>query len=75
MAISAIIKFEIEGKLEVCSKRETRSTISMKKKLKSECRVLREKRIVSESHLKLHFCDDITRSVAELNYAIDYLGF
>ena len=75
VAILAIIEFEIEGKLQLCLKRGTRSTISMKKKLKVECRVLREKRIVSESHLKIHFCDDISRSVAELNYAIEQFGY
>ena len=74
LAIAAIIDFEINSKLQCSCKMETRSSIKKKKKLKLECELMRGKQIASELYLKIHIADDISRSIAELNFAIEQLG-
>ena len=74
VAMSAIIDYEIKCKLHLFDKRETRVMANKRKTIKKKCDALCAKRLLCESHLKVHFKEDIPRSIAELNYAIDQLG-
>ena len=74
VGISAIIEYEIKSKLQSNGQRETRSLSLLKKKLKTVCLEIRDKRMANELHLNIHISEDISRSLAELNYAIKQFG-